>query len=521
MSTIAFEDEAIATAVSNEVCNDIPQHQYVTFICNNEVFAVDMAPVKEIIRVPEVVQVPMASPVLNGLANLRGNVLPIVSLARIFGMQERVHDELTRAVVIDYGQPLGFVVDRVSSVVEVGLHQIDDTEAISGTVNSEFLKGLLKDVGGHSMTMVLDFEKLIAKEFGNNFNTSQQTEQQTAAQIDTPEIDSGVSSDELQLVSFTVAVQEYAIPIESVQEIVQMPETIIQVPGSQPHVVGVMTLRQRFLPLVSLRRIFHLPERTDQGHSRIVVVGSEHMAVGVVVDAVNEVLRVSKNLMDVMPGLLAYEDGLTDITQICRLEDGKRLVSVISTQNMFRNRAVQEVLHEVEAHVTSEDRLGSKHKDKQELVDDEEQVVVFHLGKEEFGVPIDSVQEIVRVPEELTHVPQAPAFVEGVINLRGAVLPVVDQRIRLNMKTLERNERQRIMVFLFDGVRTGFIVDSVSEVLKIHKSAISKAPQLSAEQSRLIGRVANLQKQKRLIQLLNPVYLLDQTDVAGLTDFLG
>lgn len=153
--------------------------------------------------------------------------------------------------------------------------------------------------------------------------------------------------------------------------------------------------------------------------------------------------------------------------------------------------------------------------------DDEEQMVVFRLNNEEFGVPIESVQEIVRVPEALTHVPRAPAFVEGVINLRGAVLPVVDQRVRLGMPAQQRNDRQRIMVFLFDGVRTGFIVDSVTEVLKIHKTAISAAPRLSGQQSRLITRVANLEKQKRLIQLLNPDAFLEGEDVADLNCLLG
>ena len=134
-------------------------------------------------------------------------------------------------------------------------------------------------------------------------------------------------------------------------------------------------------------------------------------------------------------------------------------------------------------------------------------------------MPIESVQEIVRVPEELTHIPRAPSFVEGVINLRGAVLPVVDQRRRLGLEQIERSEQQRIMVFLFDGVRTGFIVDSVAEVLKVPKSSIEPAPNLSNIQSKLIARVANLEKQKRLILLIEPSHLLEAKDREGLAAF--
>jgi purine-binding chemotaxis protein CheW len=76
------------------------------------------------------------------------------------------------------------------------------------------------------------------------------------------------------------------------------------------------------------------------------------------------------------------------------------------------------------------------------------------------------------------------------------------------------------MVFLFDGVRTGFIVDSVAEVLKIPRSAIEPAPHLSVDQVHLISRVANLEKQKRIILLIEPLNLLDSKDRKGLSSLV-
>jgi purine-binding chemotaxis protein CheW len=147
------------------------------------------------------------------------------------------------------------------------------------------------------------------------------------------------------------------------------------------------------------------------------------------------------------------------------------------------------------------------------IIDDEEQFVVFRLMNEEYGVPIDSVQEIVRVPDELTRVPRTSDLIEGVINLRGVVLPVVDQRRRFGLPSMDRNDRQRIMVFTIRGVRTGFIVDSVSEVMRISASLIGASPPLSEEQQRLIRRVANIEKQKRIIQLLDVDQLLDAKEL--------
>ena len=79
----------------------------------------------------------------------------------------------------------------------------------------------------------------------------------------------------------------------------------------------------------------------------------------------------------------------------------------------------------------------------------------------------------------------------------------------------------RIMVFLISGVRTGFIVDQVAEVLMIPKSSIEPAPQLSTEQSLLLSRMANLEKQKRMVQLLDPPHLMEQKELVALAAVTG
>jgi purine-binding chemotaxis protein CheW len=482
-------------------------HQFVTFLVGDEVFAVDMAPVQEIIRVPSVVRVPLAPYSLVGLASLRGRVLPIICLRRIFGFEERSPDDSTRAIVIDLGQPMGFVVDRVASVLNVETDRIKTVDDIRSTVNSDLLTGMLRDAGGYAMVMVLEFGKLIAREFAGITAWSHTRNQAVATSGYLAGTQEDIDSDEWQLVSFSVADQEYAIDIARVNEIVQIPDTIVHVPNSLPHVLGLMTLRERLLPLVSLRCLFHLPTRPLDEKSRIVVVTLGTVAVGIVTDSVSEVLRVPLDQVDTLPALLAQGGELSEITQICRLQAGRRLVSIISVDHLFCHSAVREALDAVAAlnapPVEAADQIDTE---------DEEQVVVFLLASGEFGVPIESVQEIVRVPEELTHVPKSPDFIEGVINLRGSVLPVIDQRKRLDLPTLARNDRQRIMVFQFDGFRTGLIVDAVTEVLKIALHTISPAPRLSGEQARLLGRVVNLEQQGRMIQLINPAHLIDGGD---------
>lgn len=474
------------------------QRQFVTFECGGESFGVDLNQVQEIIRIPPTVRVPLSPAGLDGLANLRGQVLPVLSLRRLFGMAETEADDAGRVLVVEVGQPLGFTVDRVTRVVSAAAEQIEGAEEVKTAVDTELLNGLIKDSEGGSMTMLIDFNKLVDREFTEQFRSQTKHE---AAQVAEASDEEAVL-DEVPLVSFTVSGQEYAIAIEEVREIVPVPETLVRVPRAEPHVLGLMTLRNRLLPLVSLRRLFGLDERPLDDKSRIVVLEAEGQLVGLGVDGVSEVLRVPRGTVEPMPPLLARQGELADIEGLCRLDGGKRLVSVIQARPLFRLQPVKDALE------TSREE-GPAGTEEEAVIDDEEQLVVFRLDAGEFGVPIEAVQEIVRVPDELVKVPKAPPAVEGVINLRGTVLPVVDLRTRLGIARLDRNDAQRIMVFLLGGVPTGFIVDQVAEVLKVPLSAIETSPRLSEAQGALLSRMANLARQSRMIQLLDPERLLE------------
>lgn len=106
------------------------------------------------------------------------------------------------------------------------------------------------------------------------------------------------------------------------------------------------------------------------------------------------------------------------------------------------------------------------------------QLVSFVIDSEEFGIDILKVQEIIR-PVEITRVPNAPAFVEGVINLRGRIVPVVDLRKRFGLAEREQDQHTRIIVVeLVDRV-VGFMMDAVREVIRVDRSVIEPAPELA------------------------------------------
>ncbi len=107
--------------------------------------------------------------------------------------------------------------------------------------------------------------------------------------------------------------------------------------------------------------------------------------------------------------------------------------------------------------------------------DDILQLVSFNIGTEEFGVDILKVQEINRMVE-ITRVPRSPDFVEGIINLRGKVIPIIDLRKRFNLQITDHDKNTRIVVVDIEGQTMGMIVDSVSEVLRIPATTIEPTP---------------------------------------------
>ena len=129
------------------------------------------------------------------------------------------------------------------------------------------------------------------------------------------------------------------------------------------------------------------------------------------------------------------------------------------------------------------------------------QVVVFGLGSEDFGVNISSVESIIKM-QPITKMPHSPLFVEGVTNLRGKVLPVMDLRRRFGLPSQEVDKNNRIIIINVNGIEVGMIVDGVSEVLTIPEQSVEPAPAIaSTVNSNFITGIAKIDQ--RLVILLD------------------
>ena len=130
------------------------------------------------------------------------------------------------------------------------------------------------------------------------------------------------------------------------------------------------------------------------------------------------------------------------------------------------------------------------------------QLVSFELDREEYGIEVLKVREIIRMIT-ITHMPNSPQYVEGIINLRGKIIPVVSMRKKFGLPELESGSQTRIVVMDIGGELMGFIVDSVSEVIRISGSEIQPPPSMGAGEIDQECITGVLNKSDRLLILLN------------------
>ncbi len=144
------------------------------------------------------------------------------------------------------------------------------------------------------------------------------------------------------------------------------------------------------------------------------------------------------------------------------------------------------------------------------------QVIGFRIDREFYGVPIEAVHEIVRLPA-ITPVPEALAGIEGIMNLRGRIVAVLDMRRRLRLPVATRSARSRVLVVEVEGQRLGLLVDEASEVVKVPEGAIDPPPARAfTEEAHLVTGVGKLEG--RLVLLLDLERLVSREALARLAE---
>ncbi|KIC58414.1 MULTISPECIES: chemotaxis protein CheW [Brevundimonas] len=448
-----------------------------TFRAAGQRMAVGAEVVSEVLSAPRLTRVPYAPASLAGLANLRGTVSPVVSVARLLGETPGPESQV---IVMDLATPVALAVDGVERLSSRAVQDADGRGALF--------------IDGDDAVRVVDLEARLRDSFATFGRT--RTERSAAAEDTTEALAEAARG----FVAFELEGQLYGLPLKVVDEVAKPTQPASARLNVDAADLGVTPFRGGLLPLVSLRALLGLRGEAA-GEPRIVVARLGEARMGLVVDALHAILRVPESAIDPAPAVLNRGGGEARIEAIARLGEGRRLMTVLSPEGLFDD---QKLIHIRAAAAQQETRVT----DAVDAVA-RETLVVFRLGEEDYALPLAAVEEIVRLPETLTRVPRAPAFIEGVLNLRGMVVPVIDQASRFGAEGRATATR-RVIITRMEQTRVGFIVDAVSEVIEVAVDRISPAPDLAADERRTFDRVAQIGD--RMVLLADPRALLDKAE---------
>jgi len=268
-------------------------------------------------------------------------------------------------------------------------------------------------------------------------------------------------------------------------------------------------LKAGFLNQVeSLKNAIQEDIKEDQ---RILVLEINGTPIGMLVDRMKQVIRVPERLIESSSSVLKTNQ-MNSISAIAKLNEGKRLIMLLNENNLFDKTTLDgfKKIGKEEKSVASE---NISFKEEEEL-----QFVTFKLDKIEFAITINDVQEINRL-DNITSVPRAPQFVEGIMNLRGNVIPVINLRTKLDMPKKQYDETTRVIIVNLNGSLTGFVVDAVTEVLRTNKKSLEVTPAV-IEQNLDMNFIQSICKlQNRMLLIINTTKLLSAVEQAQLNSF--
>ncbi len=417
------------------------EEQFVIFRVANDEYGFHINAVREILRLTKITKVPNTPEYVRGILTLRSKILPVFDFRKILGS-------------VSQDSEYASLVERVKDSHTKWLKEIGEILYRGKSIKKSLLE--------RECPITLLTERIE--------NTEIATREKTEELIN------------LHTLIHEMAVKLYDLALSNTDK-------------------AKTYFEENVLPSESkLENIFdtlknHLIDK-GENDKKILVLESGELSAGILVDRVNEVRAIPKNLIDTT----VSESGTMkrELSGIAKIDSGKRLIFLIDEKHLFAERdinLIKKLKGEEEMTQAEEKSTGTS---------EIERFVTFSIDNEDYGINIMEVQEINRV-SKITRVPKAPSFIEGVINLRGEVIPVIDIRKRFEIKTKPIDERTRVIITDLSGKKTGLIVDRVNEVMGIPKSSIEPTPDiiLSSIGSEFLKGVGKVDDGKRMILIIN------------------
>lgn len=471
---------------------NIPENLLSVKIDEN-LFAFDGDKIEQILRVPDVTAIPLADKGVKGVSTISGKVVAIIDMGEVLSLSSVDEKKLSARVltIACDGCDYGILVDEVlgmEAVDEINYEVSEESAAvICGFYKTETdIYQIINECVSINTLTLHDFKPVELDSYDENKN-------ENSEELSSQESD--------RCIFLTLGDEEFAISLEVAREIIFVPKNITPISDANFGVMGMITLRDELIVALNLKQLIGVDENNDdkkvqEKEKRLLILSAHEKSIALLVDSISEVKDILTNLTEKLPERFAD----SKIEAVYKEEES--IASILSEKYLTDLLNEYSISHDKKSvHVSDED--ANKDQEDEEM----SEVAVFQIAGEEFALDIEDVQEIIRYTQ-ITNIPEAPEFVDGVINLRGVVIPIVSLPERLDFEKVI-TPKSKILVSTILDEKIGLLVDDVNEVMFIDNKYVNK----SSSSDALFSDVITLDEGKRIILKLRISSVLDQKTI--------
>lgn len=451
---------------------------YGSFTLNKNEVALNVKSIQEVVNFPgKVTPMPLAPDYIVGIFDLRGTIIPVISLKTILRLDDNVeHTNQKIAIVERENARVGFLFDstgeifrlRSEDISEFKYNEQDSSNVIKGAIKLDDGKRLIEIINPEELVKIRNLPHLKSKEAG------EKSQRGSAVK--------GRGAGKNQCISFMVKDRYYAFDIDNISEIVNKQE-IRQSSLETDLCRGFINLRGNVVPVLDFAKLTGYEEasREELGEHKFIVIKMREHYFGLIVKEVDNIIRYDKE--DVLP-IPVFGKTRAEMFLGCLPQGADRPdILMLNHEKVLTNEEVAKI---TKGHANLYQTEMSKNLSGEEgshSSSDRVQLLVFQLVYKA-GLPISDINEIINFPGTLIKPPTMRPHILGLFNLRGELIPLFDTRGLFGMEILPPKEGQsKVLVMRKGEERLGFIVDSVDSILNLAMDERIEAPKLLVSQA--------------------------------------
>lgn len=443
-----------------------------SFFLGGHEFALPIAHIQEVVNPSEsYTPVPLAPAYLLGMFNLRGSIIPLVDLRLILNLPTTTNIKAQKIAIMEYGSfSVGLLFDEIGEIFKSQPEERSDFEFAANDSSQSVVCGAFKRDEGRRLVQILDIKALLQLQHVPHQKNL------TQAHLRESHLNKrrGLRK---QCISFLVGPSRCALSIHTIQEILKVDHIASSVFTSDK-CLGTIELRGHIVPVIDMASLFGYGKNPDQtslkfsidSSQRILVMRLENELFGLLVDSVESIVPFFEENLIAFP-VLGKEK--SEMFLGCITRDKQEDIILLNPVHILSNSEVNEITQGHSQLYNSKKHLKGQENQRQI----KKTYITFRL-ESLFAIRIEEVREIIDQPEILMHPPGLSPHIQGVLNLRGELVAIINARKMYNMQTVDHAQSGKVLIFQKENLKYGLVIDSVEAITHFSDENKMKLPSM-------------------------------------------